>query len=106
MRNECEDELHRREHIKISIRKNDKNTNLMENIIEEASKNGYEVKEINEKNIKQKATDIVPWDSGWERIDIVKDLRKRLKNNEKDPEPPKKKLSREEYNYYYIIKKF
>lgn len=43
-----------------------------------------------------KATDIVPFNSKWISTEGNINMKKRLKNNEKDPEPEKKKLPRDQ----------
>ena len=96
MRNECENEINNKEHINISIRVNDKNKELLNTLKTEAQKNGYEISEAKEKDSTQKATDIVPWDSNWDKPERNVELKKRLKKHEKDPEPLKKKLPKDE----------
>jgi hypothetical protein len=96
MRNEYEDEIHNRENIKISVRKNDKNIDVLNTLKNEASKIGYDIIEVKEKETFTKYSDVIPWDSNWDKPERNKNLQKRLKAHENLPEPPKKKLAKDE----------
>jgi hypothetical protein len=98
MRNECENEIKEKEHIKISIRPNDKIKDIFSTIKIEAKKNGYDICEVKEKDLNSKATDIVPWNSNWIKSATEGNinLKKRLKNSEKEPEPEKIKLPKDQ----------
>ena len=96
MRNECGDDIHSKENIKISVRKNDKNTDTLNTLKSEAQAHGYEVCEVKIKVNEQKTTDVIPWDSSWDKPETNNNLVKRLKQEQHAPEPPKKKLPREE----------
>ena len=85
-----------KEHIKISVRKNDKNKGILNTIKTEAKKNGYALHYVDEKVNKSKATDIVPHGSTWMKTEGNINMKNRLKNNESVPETPKKKLARDQ----------
>mgnify|MGYP000962475680 CR=1 FL=1 len=96
MRTENENVNKEKEHIKISIRPNDKNKDFLSTLKIEARKNGYEICEAKEKDRTNKPTDIVPWDTNWVKTEGNINMKKRLKNYEKEPEPPKMKLARDQ----------
>ena len=96
MRNEYEDNINNRENIKISVRKNDKNKDVLNVLKNEAKNYGYEISEVKEKENTQKTTDVIPWDSNWDKPERNVNLKKRLKNSENEPEPPKRKLPKDE----------
>lgn len=96
MRNDNEDDIHLKDNIKVSIRKNDKNQDTLNTLKAEADKYGYEISELKEKETTQKTTDVIPWDSHWDKPERNENLKKRLKNCEKEPEPEKKRLPKDE----------
>jgi hypothetical protein len=96
MRNEYGDDIHVKENIKISVRKNDKNKDTLNTLKSEAESHGYEVREVKQKVNEQKTTDVIPWDSSWDKPETNNNLVKRLKQEQHEPEPPKKQLPRNE----------
>ncbi len=96
MRSECENEIKEKEHIKISIRPNDKIKDIFGTLKIEAKKNGYNICELKEKDLNSKLTDIIPWNYNWIKSQGNINIKKRLKNSEKDPELPKNKLPKDE----------